>query len=59
MCSENQFRCNNGQCISIGKECNGDVDCSDESDELGCESQKCDKGNSFAISVIDDLFNGF
>jgi hypothetical protein len=51
VCSDDQFRCDNGQCISVGKKCNGNADCSDESDEIGCELRECDEGNTFAISI--------
>jgi hypothetical protein len=49
-CSDNQFTCKSGQCISIGKKCNGDKDCVDGSDELDCHPQECDKGK-FSVSV--------
>jgi hypothetical protein len=58
VCSDNQFTCNNGQCISDDKQCDGNVDCSDKSDEF-CEAQGCDKGNILVINITYSLFNGF
>ena len=35
-CTDNQFRCTNGQCISACKRCDGRTDCADSSDESDC-----------------------
>lgn len=35
-CSEDEFRCNNGQCITGSWRCDGAGDCDDDSDEDGC-----------------------
>lgn len=35
-CEDNQFRCNDGLCIPASWQCDGDKDCSDDSDELEC-----------------------
>ena len=44
-CSENTYKCNSSQCISkLNPECDGEVDCEDRSDELGC-------GKSLALSL--------
>ena len=40
-CNHNEFHCNSGLCIDKKKQCNGQVDCSDESDEVGCVSSQC------------------
>jgi hypothetical protein len=46
-CSGSQFTCNSGQCISIGKKCNGDKDCLDGSDEFNCKPVECDNGKFY------------
>ncbi|KAJ6647666.1 Prolow-density lipoprotein receptor-related protein 1, partial [Pseudolycoriella hygida] len=35
-CTDNQFRCTNGQCIELKHRCDRDPDCSDATDEIGC-----------------------
>uniref|UniRef100_A0A8D3C4B4 EGF-like domain-containing protein n=1 Tax=Scophthalmus maximus TaxID=52904 RepID=A0A8D3C4B4_SCOMX len=35
-CPADQFSCSNGQCIGKHKKCDNNMDCSDNSDELGC-----------------------
>ncbi|XP_017067472.1 basement membrane-specific heparan sulfate proteoglycan core protein isoform X12 [Drosophila eugracilis] len=35
-CAANQFRCNNGDCVSASAPCDGIPQCSDHSDELNC-----------------------
>ena len=35
-CHENQYRCNNGECISACKRCDGRRQCADGSDETYC-----------------------
>ncbi|XP_062855534.1 complement component C7 [Trichomycterus rosablanca] len=38
-----RFRCQSGQCVIEGLVCNGDQDCEDGSDELGCDGVRvCD-----------------
>ncbi|XP_060608439.1 LDL receptor repeat-containing protein egg-1-like [Ruditapes philippinarum] len=37
-CDENEFRCENKQCIPSEKRCNAKPDCLDKSDEKNCES---------------------
>ena len=36
-CAMNEFSCRDGSCISKWKRCDETYDCSDESDELGCD----------------------
>lgn len=36
VCRPNEFRCDSGQCVDKHFECDGYVDCLDESDELHC-----------------------
>eukprot|EP00118_Oscarella_pearsei_P008454 m.43590 g.43590 ORF g.43590 m.43590 type:complete len:222 (+) comp33460_c0_seq1:146-811(+) len=38
-CGGKAFQCGNGQCVSIEKQCNNVVDCTDLSDETDCPSQ--------------------
>ena len=40
-CTNNQFRCNNGNCLTVAWLCDGDDDCGDYSDE------RCGKKNLF------------
>ena len=35
-CNDEEFTCNDGQCIPMESRCNGKLDCFDESDELEC-----------------------
>ena len=37
-CTEDQWRCNDGQCIPTDNRCDGRTeDCNDQSDEMQCE----------------------
>ena len=57
-CPNNQYTCNNGQCIPVIKACNAINDCSDGSDETRCP-QACDfeSGNCGWMEVIVDGFD--
>lgn len=39
--NRNDFRCTDGECIDAAKECNGENDCADRSDELDCGRLTC------------------
>ncbi|XP_072435639.1 low-density lipoprotein receptor-related protein 2a isoform X3 [Chiloscyllium punctatum] len=43
-CRADQFRCQNGQCVSGTWRCDGIGDCSDDSDELECPPPTCTAG---------------
>lgn len=36
-CASDEFRCHDGQCLSIDKRCNGKVECSAHEDEDNCQ----------------------
>ena len=36
MCTPDEFKCDDGGCISKSYQCDGVVDCDDKSDERGC-----------------------
>ncbi|CAB1344485.1 unnamed protein product [Coregonus sp. 'balchen'] len=40
-CTADEFRCSNGQCISVSFVCDKDNDCSDNSDETSCPTVTC------------------
>jgi len=58
--SRNQFQCDNGDCININYRCDRDDDCSDKSDEHGCNGYcsssnfYCDNGNCISGSYRCD-----
>uniref|UniRef100_A0A4W5P137 Low density lipoprotein receptor b n=1 Tax=Hucho hucho TaxID=62062 RepID=A0A4W5P137_9TELE len=40
-CTNDEFRCSNGQCIAVSFVCDKDNDCSDGSDETSCPTATC------------------
>ena len=55
-CKENQFKCDNGDCVSKNQLCDFANDCTDWSDESSCESypDRCDFQNDFCFYSQDD-----
>lgn len=51
-CTEEQFRCSNGRCVPSSYYCDGDNDCSDNSDEPEhCRKLVC-KVKTFFIFIV-------
>lgn len=40
-CGLDQFKCEDRTCIPGSKQCNGNRDCADGSDEVNCKNSKC------------------
>jgi len=49
-CTEHEFRCSDGSCITLTWKCDLERDCIDGSDELDCG--ECDKYVNFSIVLI-------
>ena len=43
-CRQDQFTCEDGQCIDVNYRCDHNTDCDDQSDEIGCELITFKKG---------------
>ncbi len=56
-CTDYDFECNDGSCISLGYQCNGQEECSQGEDELGCPDRfTCNDGKSIDIMQVCDKF---
>lgn len=49
VCSNDQYTCDDGQCISLSERCNLKVDCDDRSDENDCSLLSIPSGYSITI----------
>ena len=57
-CTEDEFTCNNGQCIPMTHRCNKVADCNDKSDERKCKTVVLDEGYNKAVPPFSiDNFN--
>lgn len=52
-CPPDQFTCTNGQCIGKHKKCDNNMDCTDNSDEIGC----CESTSQSKLKLL--VFNHF
>lgn len=44
-CTDEEFRCRSGQCVSLAFVCDSDSDCEDGSDEASCPVPTCSPGS--------------
>lgn len=44
-CTDGEFRCTSGQCVSLSFVCDEDSDCDDGSDEASCPAPTCSPGS--------------
>ena len=56
-CKEDEFTCDDGQCVKIEKRCNQQYNCRDKSDEINCKILSLDHGYNKRVSPI--LSTGF
>ena len=51
-CKQDEFTCNDGQCVNMTKRCNQIGDCRDKSDEESCKILHLGKGYNMRIPPI-------
>jgi len=57
-CHPDQYRCSNGECLSLGLVCDGYKHCSDASDENEKKCQVCEKNNGNCSQMCDPTPQG-
>ena len=58
-CLEDEFTCNDGQCIKMEKRCDNLPSCRDKSDEIKCSLWKFDKGYNLEIPPVRMIKDSF
>ena len=57
-CNSDEFECDNGQCVASSLRCDGDLACTDNSDERDCaclsSELKCGNGNCVRVNNLCD-----
>ena len=48
-CKEDEFTCDDGQCIGIHTRCDQIINCRDKSDEKGCQLLNLEDGYNFDV----------
>ena len=54
-CQENEFTCNDGQCVSMEERCNQLTDCRDKSDERNCQILVLEEGYNMKVPPIESI----
>ena len=54
-CDENEFTCDDGQCIDISTRCDQIIHCRDKSDEKGCQLLKLEDGYNPEIAPFSTV----
>ena len=58
-CKEDEFTCNDGQCVKMEKRCNQRYNCRDKSDEINCKILSLDHGYNKRVSpILSTIFSG-